>query len=155
MIAQRRKVEIDEGLRGWIDQMRKLSGRQVRRYDSVDEAAARMKEANPHLSKEQALHLTVHGVNQNEDGTFSWKFDNYIRAFPSLGMSPDETNLVHSKITCPTMLVRGTESWASDPHEDGRAEHFQDVRVEAVEKAGHWVHHDQLDYFLDLLKDFL
>ncbi len=32
------------------------------------------------LSEAQARHLTIHGVNQNEDGTYSWKFDNYIRA---------------------------------------------------------------------------
>ena len=39
-----------------------------------------MQEENPHLSPEQARHLTQHGVNQNEDGTYSWKFDNYVRA---------------------------------------------------------------------------
>lgn len=114
-----------------------------------------MKEANPHLSKAQAHHLTVHGVNQNEDGTFSWKFDNYIRAFPSTGISLEDTSYIHSRISCPTMLVRGVESWASDPEEDGRAKVFQDVRVENVKKAGHWVHHDQLDHFLGLLGEFL
>ena len=53
MLAEFRKVEIDEGLRGWISQLRKLSGRQLRRYPTVDEAVGRMKEANPHLSVEQ------------------------------------------------------------------------------------------------------
>ena len=45
-----------------------------------------MQEENPHLSAEQARHLTVHGVNQNEDGTYSWKFDNYVRVFPPYDM---------------------------------------------------------------------
>mgnify|MGYP006940040370 CR=1 FL=1 len=40
-----------------------------------------MKEENPFLSVEQAHHLTVHGVARNEDGTYSWKFDNYNRIF--------------------------------------------------------------------------
>jgi len=121
----------------------------------VQEAADRMKEANPHLSLQQANHLTVHGVNQNEDGSFSWKFDNYIRAFPAVGMKWEETSTIHSRITCPTLLVYGGESDASNPEQDGRAEVFQNARIETVAKAGHWVHHDQLDNFLDLLRDFL
>jgi hypothetical protein len=40
-----------------------------------------MQEENPHLSADQARHLTIHGSNQNEDGTYSWKFDNYVRTF--------------------------------------------------------------------------
>ena len=114
-----------------------------------------MKEANPHLSEAQAHHLTVHGVNQNEDGTYSWKFDNYIRAFPSFGMRYEDTCTIHSKISCPTLLVYGAESFASNPAEDGRAEIFQNAQVHTLEQAGHWVHHDQLDKFLGLLQDFL
>ena len=29
----------------------------------------RMREENPHLTREMARHLTVHGTRQNEDGT--------------------------------------------------------------------------------------
>ncbi|MBT4523078.1 MAG: alpha/beta hydrolase [Halieaceae bacterium] len=155
MQAKLKKVEIDDGLRGWINQLRKLSGWQARRYDSLAEAANRMQEANPHLSADQALHLTIHGVHQNEDGSYSWKFDNYTRAFPSAGLSTQDTSTIHSKISCPTMLVYGGESWASNPAEDGRADVFQDARVEVVADAGHWVHHDQLEVFLGLLRDFL
>lgn len=155
MIAKREKIEIDIGMRAWVKQIRKLSGWLPRRYPNIEEAANRMKEANPHLSEEQALHLTIHGSNQNEDGTFSWKFDNYVRTFPATGMAIQDTLALNSKINCPTMLVRGTESWASDPEVDGRAALFQNVRVENVENAGHWVHHDQLDIFLALLNDFL
>jgi len=50
--------------------------------------------------------------------------------------------------------VRGTESWASDPSKDGRAEAFQNARVVNVEGAGHWVHHDRLDVFLPLAREF-
>lgn len=155
MIAKREEIAPARGMRGWINQMRKLSGYQERRYPNLEEAAQRMKEANPHLSVDQAHHLTVHGINQNEDGSYSWKFDNYVRAFPATGMPMKETLSLHGRIECPTMLIRGMESWASDPQEDGRAKIFKDVRIESVENAGHWVHHDQLDHFLGLLKDFL
>jgi len=33
--------------------------------------------------------------------------------------------------------------------------HFQHARVVSFDGAGHWVHHDQLAGFLDLLGDFL
>ena len=114
-----------------------------------------MQEENPHLSAEQARHLTIHGMNQNEDGTYSWKFDNYVRAFSPYAFNLEDARELWRRITCPTLLVRGTETWASDPLEDGRGQFFTNARVVNVEKAGHWVHHDQLDVFLDLVTEFL
>ena len=43
----------------------------------------------------------------------------------------------------------------SDPAADGRAARFPNARVETIENAGHWVHHDQLDEFCRLVDDFL
>ena len=65
-----------------------LAGRLPRRYASIEDAFERMQAENPHLTPEQARHLTVHGVNQNEDGTYSWKFDNYVRTWPPDDISP-------------------------------------------------------------------
>lgn len=155
MIAERMESTADERLRKWIGEMRELSARLPRRYASIEEAYKRMQGENPHLSPERARHLTVHGVNQNEDGTFSWKFDNYVRAFSPNGFDIRTTTHLWSQIACPTLLVRGTESWASDPIADGRAQHFRNAEVAAIEGAGHWVHHDKLDEFLKLTNDFL
>jgi pimeloyl-ACP methyl ester carboxylesterase len=47
------------------------------------------------------------------------------------------------------------ESWASDPETDDRASAIQNRRVVKVANAGHWVHHDQLDVFLDETGRFL
>lgn len=142
-------------MRNWVDQLRDLAARQPRRYASIDEAVQRMKEANPHLSPEQARHLTVHGATRNEDGTWSWKFDNYVRAFSPYFFHEAEMHELWSKVTCPVMLLWGTEGWAGDPSKDGRTEHFRDVRVESFQGAGHWLHHDQIDRFLKLVHDFL
>lgn len=139
----------------WVDELRTTAGRVPRRYPTLEEAYQRMQEANPHLTPEQARHLTVHGINQNEDGTYSWKFDNYVRLAPPYGLSPARTRELWSRISCPVLLLRGTESWASDPAADGRAEHFQNVRVVKIEDAGHWLHHDQLETFLALVGEFL
>ena len=155
MLAERAKRTIAERMQKWIDEQRGLSGRLPRRYASIEEAFKRMQEANQHLSPEQARHLTQHGVNQNEDGTYSWKFDNYVRADSAYGMTQNEIEELWERIACPTLLVYGKESWAANPEQDGRIKHFQDARVVSVAGAGHWVHHDKLDLFLDLLRNFL
>jgi pimeloyl-ACP methyl ester carboxylesterase len=59
------------------------------------------------------------------------------------------------RIACPTLLVRGTASWAGDPVEDGRIEAFGSARAVNIDEAGHWVHHDRLDAFLPAVREFL
>ena len=150
-----RRRGIAERMRRWVEEERALAGRRPRRYAALEDALARMREANRHLSAEQALHLTQHGVNQNEDGSYSWKFDNYVRAEPPYDMARSEIEELWRRIECPTLLVYGKESWASNPLDDGRAAHFRSARVVSFENAGHWVHHDRLDAFLDLVGAFI
>jgi pimeloyl-ACP methyl ester carboxylesterase len=154
-LAERSTRDIAQRMDEWIREQRALSGRLPRRYASIEDAFRRMQEENPHLTAEQARHLTVHGVNQNEDGTYSWKFDNYVRAWPPYDMSRRDTEFLWSRITCPTLLLYGTESWSGNPTQDGRARHFPNARVTAVDGAGHWLHHDRLDEFLRIVKSFL
>ena len=142
-------------MREWIDEQRSLSGRLPRRYASIEDALRRMQEENPHLSAEQARHLTQHGVNQNEDGTYSWKFDNYCRSNSPTDLSERELGQVWANISCPVLFVNGKESWALNPETDGRMKHFKDGRVAEFERAGHWVHHDRLDAFLETVRAFL
>ena len=155
IMAERAAKPEHERFAEWIENLRGLAGRTPRRYKSIEDAYSRMQGENPHLSPEQARHLTVHGVNRNEDGTYSWKFDNYVRAFPPHGISAEETQLLWARIACPTLLVRGSESWAGDPTEDGRAGHFRNARLATIEGAGHWSHHDRTDEFLRLAREFL
>ena len=155
LIQARAKSPAHERMREWIEQVRGLAGRQPRRYPSLDEAAGRMREANSFLSEDQAWHLTHHGTSQNEDGTYSWKFDNYVRAFSPYTFSRQDADELWSRVGCPTLLVRGTESWAGDPSQDGRAAKFQNAQPVNVDGAGHWVHHDRLDEFMRVVREFL
>jgi pimeloyl-ACP methyl ester carboxylesterase len=146
---------IVERMDEWVAEQRGLAARLPRRYASIEDAFRRMQGENPHLTAEQARHLTVNGANQNEDGTYSWKFDNYVRAWPPYDMQGRDIQLLWSRITCPTLLLYGKESQAGDPADDGRARHFRNVRVVGIDRAGHWLHHDRLDDFLRILRDFL
>jgi len=139
----------------WISEQRGLAGRLPRRYNSIEDALHRMQEENPRLTAEQARHLTVHGANQNEDGTHSWKFDNYVRAWPPYDMRRQDIQLLWSRITCPTLLLYGKESRAGNPVEDGRATHFRHAQAIGIDGAGHWLHHDRLAEFLRIVLSFL
>jgi len=156
MEAEQARHGIDERLREWIETRRKNSGRTPRRYATLEDAFARMAEENPHLSPEQARHLTIYGAHQNEDGTYSWKFDNHVRWGGGVGgLSHEDQHRLWARIDAPVLLVRGAESWASDPVEDGRIAHFKNADLLNVEGAGHWVHHDKLDVFMAAVEAFL
>ena len=144
-----------ERMHEWIGEMQALSRRHPHRYKTLDDATARMRDANPNLSAEQARHLTVHGCYRDEDGTYLWKFDNYVRAASPYLFNMRDARALWEQITCPVLLLRGTESWASDPEKDGRATAFRDYRRVNIAKAGHWVHHDQLQILLRTVREFL
>jgi pimeloyl-ACP methyl ester carboxylesterase len=94
-------------------------------------------------------------VVQNEDGTYTWKFDNYVRVFLPYDMPQSDIEALWHNIASPSLMVYGKESWASDPRTDGRAAHFKDATFVQIAGAGHWVHHDQLDTFMKLVEPFL
>ena len=156
MLKRMRDKPIDQRLRGWIETRRENAGRLPRRYATLEDAVMRMRDENKHLDDAQARHLTVHGAMQNEDGTWSWKFDNAVRlGYAPGGLPQEDQYAIWSRIASPVLLVRGTESWASDPVVDGRIRHFQDAKLANIEGAGHWSHHDRLDAFTENVNSFL
>jgi pimeloyl-ACP methyl ester carboxylesterase len=143
-----------ERMRHWMETVRKLENREHRNYPTLEAAIARMQEANPHLSAEVAQHLTVHGTNWNADGSLSWKFDNYVRCLPPYAHIEDQ-RAIYAEISCPVLLVWGRESWMPDPDTEDRAAVIRNRQVLKVDGAGHWVHHDRLDLFLEESERFL
>jgi pimeloyl-ACP methyl ester carboxylesterase len=144
-----------ERMSNWVGAMQSLARRKVREYASIEEALARMRDENPHLSRAQARHLTIHGVRRNENGTYSWKFDNYVRARSPYQFNLDDAEEIWSRIECPTLLMRGTESWTKDWEKDGRTRTFRSAHIVTIRDAGHWVHHDQFKHTVEAISQFL
>jgi pimeloyl-ACP methyl ester carboxylesterase len=143
-------------IREWMDDKRKAAARLPKRYPTLEDAYARMKAENSYLTDEQARHLTEQGVNRNEDGSFTWKFDPHLNFWRPFDIPREEIHAQWSSITCPTLLLYGADSWASNPERDGRIVHFgSNTKLIEFEKAGHWLHHDQFDRFVSVLRDFL
>jgi pimeloyl-ACP methyl ester carboxylesterase len=143
-----------ERMRKWVEEMREYEKRESRHYPDLEAAVSRMREANSHLSVQLARHLTLFGSNWNPDGSLTWKFDNYVRAFSPYGFNMEDAQEIWRRITCPTLLFRGLESWAVDPESDGRIRAIPDYRLVNVPNAGHWVHHDQPETFLNHMREF-
>ncbi|HEX4210169.1 MAG TPA: alpha/beta hydrolase [Candidatus Binataceae bacterium] len=153
--AMLRETPAHERMEHWVSDMLALAQRKPREYSSIEQAMARMKEANPHLSADLAHHLTIYGVRRNENGTFSWKYDNYTRATSPYLFNLKDAMEIWSRVRAPTLLVRGDASWAGDWERDGRLEAFRAAELVTIPGAGHWVHHDRLAEFLQVVHRFL
>ena len=153
--GDRSKLSTVERLQKWVDDSRKLASYRPKRYATLEDAERRMKEANTNLSDEQIQHLTIHGIAQNEDGTYSWKYDPYVRPWAPYDITREEIEGLWGRITCPVLLMWGSKSWHTNPAADGRLALFVRGEVAAFEGAGHWVHHDQLEVFMERLEEFL
>ncbi|MBL0923565.1 MAG: alpha/beta hydrolase [Sphingomonadaceae bacterium] len=155
MQAERDALGIRKRFRQWIEDKRNAAGRTPKRYPNIEAAYERMKAENSYLTDEQARHLTIHGISRNEDGTWSWKFDNYLNIWAIFDMPREDLEAIWHAIACPMLLLYGENSWASNPEKDGRIEHFPTAKVIEYENAGHWLHHDQFDRFMADVKAFL
>ncbi|MGH6743983.1 MULTISPECIES: alpha/beta fold hydrolase [unclassified Novosphingobium] len=144
-----------ERLKQWIEDKRRAAGRLPRKYATRKDAYQRMKEENTFLTEEQARHLTIHGASRNEDGTWSWKFDNYVNVWSVSDLPTSDIVALWQAITCPMLMLWGQNSFAQSPAEDGRIDHFPNARLIEYENAGHWLHHDQFDRFMGDVKAFL
>ena len=74
-------------------------------------------------------------MNQNEDGTYSWKFDNYVRATSPYYFNVDEMHELWSQSAARRCWCAAPQSWAGDPSKDGRLEHFHE-RQRRVDREG-------------------
>lgn len=114
-----------------------------------------MRTYNKRLSRELALHLATHGVRQNEDGTYRWKFDPYQRVTAPQRLWPDDHVALWARIACPTLLLNADESFLAGSRAAGLERYFQKARVEMVSGAGHWLHHDRPHEVLGAIERFL
>lgn len=148
-------VPMPEQYRQWITRKHAMAAKSPRIYATLDDAIARMREANGHLSEDQLVHLTRHGVKPAPEGGLLWKYDPYMAIHSPYDLRQREIEMLWEAITCPVLFCYGAESWALSPDKDGRLDHFRDARLAMFEDAGHWLHHDQFEAFMTTLELFI
>tara|TARA_Y100000814_G_scaffold162932_1_gene118939 strand:- start:204 stop:1169 length:966 start_codon:yes stop_codon:yes gene_type:complete len=142
-------------IRDWISTNHQLAGRIPKRYVTQEDAYLRMQKTNPHLSPGQARHLTQNGSNRNEDGTYSWKFDNYTRSRTPYDVPEKDMQQLWGRIDCPVLIINSKQGYPNRIGQNGTLKYFSDVRLIEIDKAGHWTHHDQLRQVIDAVDSFL
>ena len=139
----------------WIEITGKIEKRPQRVLRSIEEAVSRIHKAIPSLSSEQALYLTSHGVKKNDDGTYCWKYDELSRILSPIRFTDEEMQEIQRRISCPVLLLYGSNGWSGNPLEGKNQNFFQLAKSVCIPNAGHWLHHDQIDIFTEVVKVFL
>lgn len=153
VVARWEELGVVGRTREWLDKQHEVATQKPRRFATIEDAVARMASANKHLSEDQARHLATYGVRRHADG-YGWKYDPLIGTFLPEDFAVDLASY-WKDVTAPTLICWGSESWTTNPATDGRSAYFRDHQNVTFEKAGHWLHHDQLDLFLAALRVFL
>ncbi len=116
-----------------------------KKYPSKEQALRRFRLMPPGTSAnpELLLHVAEYSIRENEDGTWSWKFDEEGTSRPVGIKMPDWNELEMEKIACPTLVIRGERSILMDA-EDARATASRIPNSKVVSVAGAY-HHLMLD----------
>jgi len=155
VLPDAQRAPTHERIAKWVGQLDKLHDREPRFYRTIEDAAAQMRIYNKRLSRELALHLATHGVRQNEDGSYRWKFDPYQRVTAPQRLWPDDHVALWARISCPTLLLNADESFLAGSRTAGLKRYFQNAHIETVSGAGHWLHHDRPLEVLGAIRRFL
>ncbi len=124
----------------------------ARSYRTREEAIARYRflPPAPNASESLRYHVADHSVRRLPDGRFGFKFDSRWFGIPPAPRAPLEA------IAAPTLVIRGADSTLLT--QKGAEAYVADIpraRLAVVEGAGHNVHLERPDEFLEAVEDFL
>jgi pimeloyl-ACP methyl ester carboxylesterase len=131
-------------------------------YDGpAENAAARAVEAfrplAPHASEDELRRWMVSGLAEGPDGKWRWRYDPILRAPSAPGrLNPTAEIFAErlARVTCPTLLMVGDESFAKDGAE-AMAPLNPRAHLVTLPETGHWAPLDNPRGFLAVVRQFL
>jgi pimeloyl-ACP methyl ester carboxylesterase len=144
-----------ERLRGFLDDTHRPPNR--KRYPSVEDAAARLRENNPSLPQDAALLFARHGTRATSDGGVTFTFDPRHRRRFGLGFDEAQWLALEAAVTCPVQLMRGREGlWPDATKLQGRMDALRTLAdPPLVLPGGHHVHMEQPEAVARALAAFI
>ncbi|GAB2885091.1 alpha/beta hydrolase [Paraburkholderia jirisanensis] len=159
-LAAAKSSQAPRRLAAWLDEMREP--RQLRRYASLDDVAARLVKNNARLDARRARFLAQHWSKPDGDGGYMLLADPAHKIRGPLLYRLDEVMAVWSQVSAKVLHVEaaGSPTLASIAAEvpldefKARFRAFPDWREKIVDDAGHMVHHDQPEQIAALIEGF-
>lgn len=146
-----------ERIRGWLAGWRRVRGHDRSSYESVAEAAARLRGRDPVMDEALALRLAERATFRGDDGRYRFKHD---PLHLSMGPYPFRVDLAQElwrEVACPVLLVDGSETSLVLPPEDRarRVGSFRDAREVTLDGAGHMMQRHRPSELAEILLSFL
>jgi pimeloyl-ACP methyl ester carboxylesterase len=149
----------------WMDELGKLraGGLDLATYDDAAGVAGRLMKTNPRLGADQAEWLARHWAAPRADGRWAIRGDAAHKVINAQLYHVDEMLEIYRRITAPVLAVEASEDslgqwWKGRFTLDEYHQRLQavpQVRIEAVDEAGHMMHHDQPQVLAGLIEEFL
>jgi pimeloyl-ACP methyl ester carboxylesterase len=158
-LPDRKPEEAPKQLGRWLESWR-AGVRQHKPYQTLDETAARLIEANPKLDLSKALFLASELSTKRPDGTIVWAFDPRLRAPNSILYRQAEWAACVALCKAPTLFVGSGRpfppSLADEPGGvEARAALVPGSIFKRIDGTGHNLHHDEPFKVAQLVEDFL
>ncbi len=104
-----------------------------------------------------AMFLAKSIAKDKESKTFKWKFNLAVleKFLQHIYIGLEELS-IYAPCPVPTLFVKGSNSsYYRDKHEADRQFFFPDSDVVTIDNAGHWLHSDQPEQFIEIVVRFL
>ena len=140
----------------WIAEVHQRGRKHFRQYSSIKAGAEQLRQTNPRLDAELALHLARSGMKQSSAGKWVWKFDPLHRTTAPQPFYAAQAIEFLRRIACPVLIVDGAESRQTLRHDSKqRLEEIRDRKQVVIENAGHMVHQDNPLALAKVVAEFL
>ncbi len=140
-----------------LQRVRDMMANSPERIESEEWAVEYIRRGNPLQDVDMLRERVRHGLRRQPDGELTWKYAKGLREMMRAGRR-DAADLWEPlpHITCPTLVVRGSESDILAPEVAKKmAERLPDGRVVEIAGAGHTVPADRPEDFVREIRGFL
>jgi esterase len=129
-----------------------LAAQPAREFETVDAAAALLRDRYPHVSERYLRRMARWSVRQYPDGAIRWKWDKRVRGQP-LAAALFRADL--AALRCPTLIVHGGRRAYLRPAAAAEMQTLaRDSRVVAVPAAGHCIMEERPGTFASIVQRF-
>ncbi len=139
----------------WINAVKRMEKHSHSSFNSIHDAEARIRKRIPALSEEQVRHIATHGISENIDGTYNWKYDELSKILSPIRFDEKEMMELHRRISCQVLYLYGAEGWSGNLFDDKAKAPFQSIKSMEIAGAGHWPHHERFESFIEIVLSFL